>query len=347
MIDYRLQFVRIARDTPTDWPKVIIFIAPKRTLLHQQIESIRKFCHDVKAEEFGGAQLYNNKHIDDWGCEEWRYQLQNCEVLGMTPAILQNLLEKSILPPRTIDLLVLDECHHAAGNDPMAKLCDAIKESELQPLILGLTASPVKSKRANIRQAIEELEERTMCTFFLPTEDYLLNLQRYAFKPPPIITTYDDCAFTSISDLSKGVLGTLQSLFRRLSDADFVQQLHDSDLLFKRDAFKRLYTSCGLESKPMLIHYPALSTFKECIRQTYELVKSCGLYFGFQCLIYYQRQMKVRGRAFHRPAKRYSQPPATTYSVNENMDMDVVENESGAALENALKDESSKNLCLL
>lgn len=331
MIEYRLQFIRIARDNPNEWPRVIIFIAPKRALLHQQIQSIRKFCAGAKAEEFGGGTLYNNKKIDEWGLDEWRYHLQRYEVLGMTPATLQVLLEKSLLPPHTIDLLVLDECHHATGNDPMAKVCDALKLSGMSPLILGLTASPIKSKHMRVRKAIERLEQRTMCTFFSPTEEYLQSVRQFAFKPPAVIVSYADVSLVVEEEPQKTIaegedeidlaptipfetpkkvgevhheflsaLEEMKHLYRRLHCADCIQQLHDSDILLKRRAFTLVAQKLGIENS-MLISFQGIRHIRECMRQLCEVTRSCGVYFGLQSIIFYlQKVISMMGKRRYR-----------------------------------------------
>lgn len=148
LIDHHLQIIRQSREMDKNqWPKVIIFIAPKKALLHQQIDSIQKLCSRAGeknfAECFDGSKFYNNKHIDLWGSKEWLEMMKQRKILGMTPAILLCLLQKKILPPDVIDLIIFDECHHSIGNDPMALVCDAIKHHKLTPRILGLTASPV------------------------------------------------------------------------------------------------------------------------------------------------------------------------------------------------------------
>jgi ERCC4-related helicase len=118
LIKSRIEKVRIKREQDPNCPSVVIFIAPKKALLHQQIDYIKVHAAPISADEFHGDKKLNNKHIDLWNPREWSEQVSKFEVLGMTPAILQQLLETRKIPHHIIDLLILDECHYAKGGDP-------------------------------------------------------------------------------------------------------------------------------------------------------------------------------------------------------------------------------------
>jgi ERCC4-related helicase len=192
VIDCKLQEIR--RSIDDNHLKFIVFIAPTKALLNQQIVSIQRFCK-ARADTFNGERRYNSQLIDAWGAKEWLESIRGLEVLGMTPAIFRNLLEKSILPENAISLIILDECHHAAGNHEMGRLCDALKNNPYQkPLILGLTASPIKVKTKGFEKvinAITDLEERTNCTFYLPTKEMIDDLYSFHIENTTYLMTFD------------------------------------------------------------------------------------------------------------------------------------------------------------
>ena len=107
----------------------------------------------------------------------------------MTPAILQRIVEERFIDVSSINLIIIDECHHATGNHPIGRLADAIVQSasynnpsHARPLIFGLTASPVQEKTDEIYKLINALEKRLDSTFFNPTEELYLSLEPYEAK---------------------------------------------------------------------------------------------------------------------------------------------------------------------
>lgn len=62
--------------------KLVAFIAPKKALLSQQLEYIKKNCKmkEVKVKEFTGVTKSNNKLIEYWQKSDWLRELENCEV---------------------------------------------------------------------------------------------------------------------------------------------------------------------------------------------------------------------------------------------------------------------------
>lgn len=64
--------------------------------------------------------------------------------------MLVNIFQDQIIRPVDVCILVLDEAHHAHGQDPMmvvVKQVKGIQNREHQPLILGMTASPMEKPK--------------------------------------------------------------------------------------------------------------------------------------------------------------------------------------------------------
>ncbi|XP_074345959.1 endoribonuclease Dicer homolog 3a-like isoform X1 [Apium graveolens] len=121
--------------------RLIIFLAPTVALVHQQYEVIKDNT-ELVVDEYYGA-----KGVDFWDAGSWEKEINRNDVMVMTPQILLDALRKAFLKFEIICLLVLDECHHAIGNHPYARLMkEFYHNSEDKPKVFGMTASPVIKK---------------------------------------------------------------------------------------------------------------------------------------------------------------------------------------------------------
>lgn len=71
------------------------------------------------------------------------------QVLVMTAQILLNILRHSIIKMDAINLLILDECHHAVKKHPYSLVMSEFYHTtpkENRPTVFGMTASPVNLK---------------------------------------------------------------------------------------------------------------------------------------------------------------------------------------------------------
>lgn len=67
----------------------------------------------------------------------------------MTAQILLNILRHSIIKMEGINLLILDECHHAVKKHPYSLVMSEFYHTtprEKRPSVFGMTASPVNLK---------------------------------------------------------------------------------------------------------------------------------------------------------------------------------------------------------
>ncbi|GAX72692.1 hypothetical protein CEUSTIGMA_g148.t1 [Chlamydomonas eustigma] len=118
----------------------VVFVAPTRPLVAQQMEA----CHKIMG--------INKDDIVELTAA------QNSEKRGMlwlskraffcTPQILDNDLSKGVANPSSIVCLVVDECHRAVGNASMAKAVDFLRRGRARFRLLGLSATPGSSSDA-------------------------------------------------------------------------------------------------------------------------------------------------------------------------------------------------------
>lgn len=143
-------------------PFIAVFLVPKVVLVKQQAEAV-KMHTDLKV-----GMYWGDMGVDFWDADMWKQQLEQYEVLVMTPAILLSNLRHSFFKLSMIKVLIFDECHHARGNHDYACIMKDFFHRELHsgeselPRIFGMTASPIKSKGGNSESSywkiIDELE---------------------------------------------------------------------------------------------------------------------------------------------------------------------------------------------
>ncbi|RYH29805.1 hypothetical protein EON65_07275 [archaeon] len=143
-------------------------MAPTKILVCQQKTYIEKNSDARTIDVTGETQIVGGRSKSFWHLTGWEEVLCLYEVVVMTPQVLCHILEKRLFDSKYIDTLVIDECHHANRNNPIATICRIVKDRGSNPLILSMTASPVKCKKDPVVAQIKALEDvlncRMLCT---------------------------------------------------------------------------------------------------------------------------------------------------------------------------------------
>ncbi|PIA43114.1 hypothetical protein AQUCO_02000511v1 [Aquilegia coerulea] len=151
-----------------DEKNLIIFLAPTVNLVNQQYEVI-EFHTNLKVKQYFGAL-----GVDEWDLKGWNKQVQEQDVMVMTPQILLDALRKAFFSLNVVSLMVFDECHRATGNHPYAKIMkEFYHKSANKPKIFGMTASPVIKK--GVSSAID-------CEDQISTLESLLDAKAYTVE---------------------------------------------------------------------------------------------------------------------------------------------------------------------
>ncbi|KAI9260769.1 hypothetical protein BDA99DRAFT_483341 [Phascolomyces articulosus] len=126
----------------------IVFMAPTRPLVTQQIEACFNICgipQSDTVELTGQTQQERRKNL--WTSKR---------VFFLTPQVLQNDLRSRICPAEKIVCLVVDEAHKAQGNYAYTEVVKLIAQRQTEFRVLALTATP-GTNIANVQAVVKNL----------------------------------------------------------------------------------------------------------------------------------------------------------------------------------------------
>ncbi|XP_047944446.1 dicer-like protein 4 isoform X1 [Salvia hispanica] len=126
---------------------ICIFLAPTVALVQQQAKVIANSI-DFKVGIYCGSSAHvKNPHY-------WKKEVEENEVLVMTPQILLHNLSHCFINIEAIALLIFDECHYAQldSNHPYSEIMKIFYKTDIVklPRICGMTASPKSGKGGSI-----------------------------------------------------------------------------------------------------------------------------------------------------------------------------------------------------
>ncbi|KAK3144294.1 hypothetical protein QOZ80_4AG0311130 [Eleusine coracana subsp. coracana] len=139
--------------------EVCIFLAPTIPLVRQQAMVIANSTN-FKVQHYYGSGKNSRDH------QAWEKEMDEFEVLVMTPQILLHNLRHCFIKMSSIALLIFDECHHAQAQKrhPYAQIMKEFYNNvDKPPRVFGMTASPISGKggsnKLNYTKCINSLEE--------------------------------------------------------------------------------------------------------------------------------------------------------------------------------------------
>jgi Fanconi anemia group M protein len=109
----------------------ILMLAPSKPLAVQHEESLRKFLK-APVNVLTGS-LSPDKRIKVW---------EKSQIISATPQTIESDIIAGRYSLKDVSLLVFDECHRGIGNYAYVFLASRYMSEAINPLILGLTASP-------------------------------------------------------------------------------------------------------------------------------------------------------------------------------------------------------------
>ncbi|KAL8153073.1 hypothetical protein V2J09_010833 [Rumex salicifolius] len=213
-------------------PSLIVFLAPTVTLLYLMIKA-RTDLH---------VRMIDESLFDQWNAACWLDEINNCNILIMTPQIILDTLRKAYLSIEAISLLIFDECHNATGDDSSLEIMkDFYHKSVNKPKIFGMTTFPLIRKDDEDHRMIE-LES------LLDSQVYgVVDKRELEEFTPPSREIYRFYDLTTCLD--HGLRNRLHSLFTKY-DFTLMQEsstLHREDIKDKLKTLQRRLSDDHLE----------------------------------------------------------------------------------------------------
>lgn len=110
-----------------------IMIAPTVGLVEQHIRSLREVLNLDDGIVSVTGQIPPAKRIEKWN---------GARLVVATPKVVVNDASNGVVDLSDFSVLVVDEAHHCTGDHAMAQVCDKYISENLDPHVLGVTASP-------------------------------------------------------------------------------------------------------------------------------------------------------------------------------------------------------------
>ncbi|KAF6212356.1 hypothetical protein GE061_012878 [Apolygus lucorum] len=203
-------------------------------------------------------------NVDYWSNEKWSAELDSHEVLVMTAQIFLNLVLHAVLKFSEVNLLIMDECHHARNNHAMAQIMNLYKDFPGEkPHILGLTATLLNAncKPHQIDTEIRDLENALCATILTPSDEKVV--QKFSTNPIEVVVEYSPGTPGHLVHLILSIHDQLISLTKsmKLPDRNLtpVEIIENAKLLNKKKTWDQhlsnmlrqttdIYTTLGLNA---------------------------------------------------------------------------------------------------
>ncbi|XP_068243252.1 endoribonuclease Dicer-like isoform X2 [Palaemon carinicauda] len=159
--------------------------------------------------------------------DEWADELEEHEVIIVTAQIFLELILHARLPLRKVNLLIMDECHHAVGSHPMREIMrqyDSLKRSDTDkcPRVLGLTASVINKKcnKDDVSRNMHELE-KTMDSALVTSVDQE-EVRKFTTRPKEKLVVYNEDPMSPYQEM---IAAQLDGLLSEVEEQDLEKKI--------------------------------------------------------------------------------------------------------------------------
>ncbi|KAK3890621.1 hypothetical protein Pcinc_005417, partial [Petrolisthes cinctipes] len=210
--------------------KRTVFVVNTVPLVYQQARAIQRHT------ALTVGMYEGSMGVDIWKEEQWQEELEKNEVLVMVAKIFLDLVLHKRLPLSQVNLLIVDECHHATGSHPMREIMREFEElkkcnPEECPKVLGLTACVIhkKCKKEKVLPTMKKLEDAMNSA--LVTSSDIVQVTKYSTAPEEKIVSFEH---EQLSDYQEIIITQLMGI------VDDVKELPDIDDRCKKIVKKKL-----------------------------------------------------------------------------------------------------------
>nr|XP_045623564.1 endoribonuclease Dicer-like [Procambarus clarkii] len=188
------------RGSLSNGSKRTVFVVNTVPLVHQQAIAIENHT-GLNVGKYEGSM-----GVDYWTDDQWLEQLEKNEVLVVVAQIFLDLILHARLPLSSVNLVIMDECHHTTGNHPMREIMRQYEKlknssSEKCPRVLGLTACVIhrKCRKHDVLDMMKKLEAAMDCA--LATTIDQDEVIKHSTGPKEIIICYGSEEITEYQDI--------------------------------------------------------------------------------------------------------------------------------------------------
>lgn len=163
----------------------IVFVAPTKPLVAQQIDASHEVCGipgDEAIELTGQVPRAERvEHVSDRHADKQLsltpLQWRNKRIFYMTPQTMINDLATNACDPRDIVLIVIDEAHKATGDYAYAQIVRYLMATNPFHRVLALTATP-----GSTPEAVQSIIDALHISHIEIRDEHSLDLQKYQHK---------------------------------------------------------------------------------------------------------------------------------------------------------------------
>ncbi|CAK9294692.1 unnamed protein product [Gordionus sp. m RMFG-2023] len=208
----------------------IIFMAPTRPLVNQQIEA----CHKIMATPIIDTTEMTGKTNPIKRKKLWAQK----RVIFLTPQVLANDLINQLCPAHLVKCLVVDEAHRALGNYAYCQVIQEMLKVNQEFRILALTATPgrdiktIESVLSNL--LISHLEFRTEQCLDVQPYTFAKTIHKIVVPLTPLMEGFKE-KLTNILDICSRRLVEQKVLFKT---GDSIENMSKFSLIQARARFR-------------------------------------------------------------------------------------------------------------
>ena len=250
----------------------VLFLAPTRPLVEQH----SAFLNDVLNIDPSVIQTLTGNVLADKRAKLW----DDAKIVVSTPQIIENDLLSNRINLSAVSLIIFDECHRAVGNYSYVYIAEKYAEQAIEPLVLGMTASPgsdkEKIKGICISLGVKKVESRT---------EYDSDVAPYIHKKDIEWRTLD--VPVAIKKQKRILDAVLDERIGELQKLGYVRKKRGKDVTKKELLELRKIITVQLASQKHADLYKALSLQAEVlkIKHAIDLIETQGIfavnrYFG-------------------------------------------------------------------
>ncbi|HDS44970.1 MAG TPA: DEAD/DEAH box helicase [Methanomicrobia archaeon] len=279
----------------------VLFLAPTRPLVEQHTAFLKAVLEIDEAQ----IQMFTGSILAEKRGTLW----ESARIIVSTPQIIENDLLSNRGSLRDVALVIFDECHRAVGNYSYVYIAEKYREQAVEPLILGMTASP-----GSDREKIQEICSALGVTKVESRTEYDHDVAPYIFKKGFEWRGID--VPVELKKQKRVLDGVLAERLEALRKLGFIRKKQTRELSKSEILALRSAISVQLQTQKHADLYQALSVLAEImkIKHAIDLIETQGI---FAVRRYFERlRSEASSKEGSKAAKRLMQDKQFVAAMN-------------------------------